>query len=141
MNYFTCFHYIAASDNSDLFDLVLSHDRPAALSIINNIGSSGYSFDSPITTTISKGQTEMVKKLLQHGAQATVLFENWIKHYISKNSYARRSSVEQNMDQFRRSVVQPVVGAAIKESGTIVEDLLGHGADPNTLVCLYNYAR
>ena len=40
---------------------------------------------------------------------------------------------EQNKAQFNNSVIQPVIAAAGKEMGKTVEDLLAHGADPNTL--------
>ena len=137
MNHFTSFHYIVAGNNIEILDLVLSLDRPAALSIINNLGTSrAYAsyFDSPLTTAIGKGQTEIVKKLLQLGAGATTPFEHWIKTYLAKNPYAGRYNPEHNMAEYRRNAPQPIILAAVKESGPIVENLLAHGADANSLV-------
>lgn len=137
MNHFTAFQYIVADNNSELLDLVLDHDRPAALSVLNNLASTrgwGHNTDSALTTAIDKGQIDMVKKLLQLGADVTTSFENWIKTYLVKNPHGLGRSYETNMSEYRRYVAQPIIAAAVKESPIMVEELLAHGADPNTLV-------
>ena len=136
MNHFTTLHYIVSEDNSDLLDILLTHDRPAALGVLNNVGFSttwGNDINSPLTTAVEKGYQEMVSKLLTLGAIPTVTFDDWIKAYLSKNQWAKNQSAENNMNQYRNSVMQPIIAAAAKEMGKSVENLLAHGADANTL--------
>ena len=140
MNHVTALHYIVAEDNNDALDILLDHDRPAALSILSNIGfrTSGYYWggndgDSPLTTAIDNGCQEMVSKLLGLGAKPTIAFDDWIKGYLEKNQYAKNHSPEQNMAQYKNSVIQPIIAAAVKELGKSIEDFLAHGADANTL--------
>lgn len=140
MNHVTALHYMVAQNNHDVLDILLEHDRPAALSILSNMGfrGSGYYWggsdgDSPLTTAIGKGYQEMVSKLLALGAKPAITFDDWIKNYMAKNQYAKNSTPEHNMTQYKTNVTQPVIAAAAKEMGKLIEDFLAHGADPNTL--------
>lgn len=38
MNHCTVFHYVVGQDEDDILDVLLAHDRPAALSVLNNVG-------------------------------------------------------------------------------------------------------
>jgi ankyrin repeat protein len=72
MNHFTAFHHIVAQDNSDILDVLLANDRPAALSILDNLGYTGHwnnESDSPLTTAIRKGYEGMAAKLVKLGAK------------------------------------------------------------------------
>ena len=140
MNHVTALHYMVAENNNDALDILLDHDRPAALSILSNIGfrSSCYYWgsndgDSPLTTAIDKGYQEMVLKLLALGAKPEITFDDWIKGYLAKNEYAKNSTPEQNMNQYKNNVTQPIIAAAAKELGKSIEDFLANGADANTL--------
>lgn len=140
MNHVTAFHYMVAENNSDVLDILLEHDRPAVLSILSNMGfkSSGYYWggndgDSPLTTALGKGYQEMVSRLLSLGAKPTITFDDWIKGYLAKNQYAKNSTPEQNMNQYKNNVTQPIIAAAAKEMGKSIEDFLAYGADANTL--------
>ena len=143
MNHVTALHYMVAENNNEALDILLEHDRPAALSILStaafrNSGHSTYYWgshdeDSPLKTAIGKGYQEMVSKLLTLGAKPTIAFDDWIKGYLAKNQHAKNSTPEQNMQQYNNNVVQPIIAAAAKEMGKSIEDLLAHGADANTL--------
>lgn len=135
LNHFTAFHYVVATNNQDVLDVLLENDRPVALSVLNNIGSQMYGNDgdSPLTTAIQKGHKEMVSKLLSIGAKPTTDFDEWIKAYLAKNEYAKNNTPDQNQKLWRDSVCQPIIAAAAKEMGESVRDLLAHGADPGTL--------
>jgi ankyrin repeat protein len=140
MNHISAFHYVVAENNNEALDILLEHDRPAALSVLSNMGfrSSGYYWagingDSPLTTSIGKGYNEMVSRLLSLGAKPTIAYDDWIKGYLAKNQYAKNSTPEQNMNQYKTSVTQPIIAAAAKEMGQSIEDFLAHGADANTL--------
>jgi len=93
---------------------------------------------SPLQTAVAKGHKGMTKKLLELGAQSAVLFEDWAKGYLAKNPHANSHTAEQNLKQYQNNVYQPIISAASKEYAEIVEDLLGHGADPNTLVSIFS---
>ncbi|TVY42900.1 Uncharacterized protein LSUB1_G001614 [Lachnellula subtilissima] len=132
----SAFHYVVSQDNSDILDVLLSDDRPAALSVLNNMGFMdhwGNSTVSPLATAVQNRNKDLVEKLLDLGANPSVSFEVWIKAYLAKNDWAKTQSSESNMDSFRHSISQPIITAADMEMGKTVIDLLRHGADPATL--------
>lgn len=136
MNHFTAFHQVVNENNDDILDVLLDHDRPAAMSILNNIGYSdrwGNETDSPLTTAVKKGYHDMTMKLLELGAKPEITFDDWIKAYLAKNAYAKNSTPEQNLKQYHNSVNQPIIVAAVKDMDKTVEALVAHGASPNTL--------
>jgi len=135
LNHFTAFHYIVGGHNQDILDVLLEHDRPVALSVLNNLGSQmwGNEGDSPLTTAIQKKHGDMVSRLLKLGAKSTIDFDEWIKAYLIKNPYAKSNTPDQNQTLWRDSASQPIILAAVKELGQSVLDLLAHGADPSTL--------
>ncbi|TVY16658.1 Uncharacterized protein LARI1_G004592 [Lachnellula arida] len=129
-------HHVVSQDNSDILDVLLSYDRPAALSVLNNMGFTGHwghNIMSPLATAVQNRNPDMVKKLLNLGVNSSMSFEVWIKTYLAKNEWAKTQSSEANMNSFRASISQPIVTAAEVEMGKIVMDLLRHDADPNTL--------
>jgi ankyrin repeat protein len=134
-NHYTVFHYIVSQNKLDILDVLLTHDRPAALSVINNIASQawGNEGDSPLITAIEKKYPDMVAKLLSLGAKPEIGFDEWIKAYLEKNQWARSNTPERNLEMYRTSVYQPIISAASKEMGKTVEDLVAYGADPKTL--------
>jgi ankyrin repeat protein len=135
MNHLTVLHYVIGENKHEILDLIIEKDRPVALSVLNNIGSSqyGYQGESPLITAILKGYEDMVAKLLSLGAKPTISFDDWIKMYLSKNDWAKNQTAERNMEQYKRNAVQPIIAAAGKEMAKTVQDLLAHGADPCTL--------
>jgi ankyrin repeat protein len=135
LNHYTVFQYVVGSNNHDVLDVLLEDDRPVALSVIDNIGSSmNFSIpDSPLTTAINKGHKEMVSRLLELGAKSIVSFDEWIKVHLAKNVYAKNNTAEQNQQLYREAINQPIISAAEKEMGQSIIDLLAHGADPATL--------
>jgi ankyrin repeat protein len=91
MKHFSALHYVVFQNNSDVLDVLLSNDRPAALSVLNNIGflnSWGNDIASPLTTAVQNGHKNMVTKLLNLGANPSISFEDWIKTYLAKNEWA-----------------------------------------------------
>ncbi|KAG4030376.1 hypothetical protein MFRU_012g01140 [Monilinia fructicola] len=138
MNHFTALHYIVAQNNIDLLDVLFNHDRPAAQKVLNKIGlAKGYGqADTPLSTAIKRSHGEMTSRLLQLGARPEVNFENWVKVYMSMNSHAKSQTTEANMEKFQTTVQQPIIAAICKGMGTIVGDLIAHGANPQTLTTI-----
>jgi ankyrin repeat protein len=136
MNRLTTLHYLVGQDRADILDVLLANDRPVALSVLHNLGFPskwGNEISSPLITAIERGYQKMVTKLLDLGATPTISFDDWIKAYIAKNEWAKNQTSEKNMEQYLSSCTQPIITAAGKGLGTVVQDLLAHGADPETL--------
>lgn len=75
MNHFTAFHHVISQNNGDVLDVLLENDRPAALSVLNNLGYSdhyGSQMDSPLTTAIKKEHKDIVSTLLKLKAKPEV---------------------------------------------------------------------
>jgi ankyrin repeat protein len=135
-NHFTAFHFVVSQNNTDIMDVLVAEDKPVAMSVLNNIASTGYygnDMSSPLTTAISKGHEDMVSKLLALGAKPTIEFDDWIKNYLVSNLWAKNQGSEANKKRYLHSVVQPIFAAAGKGMFKTVRDILAHGADPNTL--------
>ncbi|RFU35722.1 hypothetical protein B7463_g570, partial [Scytalidium lignicola] len=136
-NHVTALHYAVAENNGDVLDVLLSDDRPAALSVLSSIASSGGGFwghvSSPLTTAVGKRNEDMVKKLLDYGARPVISFDDWINTHIAKNTWAARYTLEQNQAQYHREVTQPIIVAANKGMPKAVEQLIEKGADIQSL--------
>ncbi len=134
MNHFTALHYFVFEDNSDLLDVLLDHDGPAAQSVLNyvSIGQSSYG-TTAITYALKHGHEAMVSKLLSIGGKPTITFDDYIKPYLAKYQHAEQWSAEQSMDTYRTNCLQPLLIAAEREMPKIMEDLIARGADPSTL--------
>ncbi|KAH7360980.1 ankyrin repeat-containing domain protein [Rhexocercosporidium sp. MPI-PUGE-AT-0058] len=135
MNHYTVFHYVVAEGRNDILDILLTQDKPRAMSVLDNVGQvshwqQGY---SPLTTAIDRGNEEMVIKLLALGTKPEVDFDTWVKTYLAQNPYAKNNSPEQTRLQYQGSINQPIIAAAIKDLGKSIQELLSHGADPKTL--------
>ncbi|KAE8441442.1 hypothetical protein EG329_004968 [Mollisiaceae sp. DMI_Dod_QoI] len=136
MNHFTALHYIVSQDHADVLDVLLSNDRPVALSVLNNVTiSQSYlnEGNTPLATAIENGYTDMTAKLLALGAKPTIEFDDWVKTYLAKNEWARQQNADYTLTQYHNTVMQPIISAAAKELGQTVGDLIVHGADPCTL--------
>jgi ankyrin repeat protein len=140
MNHTTALHYLVSKNHHDAFDIILKHDRPAALSVLSNLALkvSGYYWggnngDSPLTTAVDKGYDNFVSKLLTLGAKSEITFDDWIKGYLAKSPWAKNNPPEQNLNQFKTAVTQPIISAATNERPGVIGDLLRSGADANTL--------
>ncbi|RDW70384.1 hypothetical protein BP5796_08781 [Coleophoma crateriformis] len=135
-NLITGLHYLVSKNRTDLLDVLLTHDRPAALSVVNNVSMVsgwGNSTTTPLVTAIERGDEGMAQKLLEIGAQPTISFDDWIKSYASKHERMKRQTVENNLNEYHNSVTQPILVAAYKDMGNMIEKLMVHGADPATL--------
>jgi ankyrin repeat protein len=136
MNHITSFHYLVAKGEQELLDVLLTHDEPVTKGVLNNLGFKsqwGSETVSPLLSAIESGHSEMVSKLLAIGAKPTVTFEDWIKAYLERNSYAKNNSSERNMALYHEDAPQPVMLAANKSMGKVVNELIAKGADPNTM--------
>ncbi|KAF4634032.1 hypothetical protein G7Y89_g4076 [Cudoniella acicularis] len=136
MNGFSVLHYAVAQNSGDVLDVIFSDDRPAALSVLDNVGfltQWHHQVTSPLLTAIEKSYFEMVTKLLSLGAKPEISFDDWIKCYLAKNEYAKNQTSEHNMWQFKVTVVQPILAAANKDMTKVVDEMVAYGADATVL--------
>jgi ankyrin repeat protein len=96
MNHVTTLHHVVAQDNHEILDILLSNDRPVALSVINNMSTPtwGAQGNTPLTTAIQNGYQDMASKLLAVGAKPNIAFDDWVKTYLAKNIWAKNQSKE-----------------------------------------------
>lgn len=135
VNHYTAFHFVVAQGREDILDILLSDDKPIALSVLDNVGSGkcGREGSTPLTTAINGKNQQLVKKLLELGARADTKFDDWVKTYLAQNPEAKNHTSEQVQSTYCSRVQPPIVGAAIMELGQSIEELLKHGADPKVL--------
>ncbi|RDL39383.1 uncharacterized protein BP5553_03723 [Venustampulla echinocandica] len=132
MKRITALHYIVAGGNKDILNVLFSDDRPAALSVINNVGSSNEYFSqiaAPLITAIDKGDGDMVSTLLQAGAKPSIEFDDWVKTYLAVYRLAKHLNSEETKTRFHSQVTQLVVKAADNFMGSTVDELIKYGAD------------
>ena len=91
-------HYIVAEDRSDILDVLLERDRPAALSVLFKLSFEAFTHHfgnsacaSPLTTSISKGYQDIVSKLLSLGARPTITFGEWVEVFMCPNHSCKLS--------------------------------------------------
>lgn len=138
MHSITAFHYVTSENSHDLLDVILENDKPVALSVLNHLSGTGNryggsNFATPLISAISKGNKEMVTRLLDLGAEITLDFDKWVKQYLARNDWAKNQAHSDMLQRWENETDQPIILAAGKGMGTVVEDLLAHGADPNSL--------
>lgn len=135
MHHITALHYVVSEDSRDALDILLSEDRPAALSIISNVASNQQwgRVTSPLLTAVEKCYPEMASKLLEAGAAVSIAFDEWVKTYLEKHPWAKSWNNETIMVYYHREIQQPIVDAAIQEMTTTVEQLVQKGADVQSL--------
>lgn len=137
MNRVTVLHYAVSEKNNEILDTLLEHDRPVALGVLNHLTKDGRSYYAsyitPLITAIQNNDRKMVTKLLELGAKDTIQFDDWVKLYLSENEWAKNQDSKAMRERYDDSVLQPILLAAGKGKGPIVEELLAHGADPKSL--------
>lgn len=117
MHHVTAFHHVVALDNSDVLDILLANDRPATLSVLNNLGTTdrwGYAMDSPLSSCVKKGHEDMVAKLLSLKVKPEIAYDDWVKLYLAKNPHAKNTTKDQMLKTYHSTVAQPVISAAAK---------------------------
>ncbi|KAI9664804.1 MAG: hypothetical protein M1821_006252 [Bathelium mastoideum] len=139
MKQVTAFHYYVAKQ-SEATQILFERDMPAVRRAINHLAVGGSSWSaqiaSPLMTAIVQRDTISIIKLLEAGATAKIEFATFMKAVQTQyEDYGKNRTSEQNHDNFKTSVEQPIVLAAQSEQPAVVLELLHRGSDPNTLTC------
>ncbi|BDD60444.1 hypothetical protein MPDQ_003589 [Monascus purpureus] len=139
---YTPLHYLSGSTaHTEIFDILLNHDKAAVKRAINHLAGDVYSwnstFYSALTIAIYVGNSTGASKLLDFGANTEISLADYIKSLSlptdSRHRYWYPLSAENKEQKFRKNVPQPVIFAVSMELPLVALQLLDKGADPNTL--------
>ncbi|KAK2738639.1 hypothetical protein FQN57_006957 [Myotisia sp. PD_48] len=130
-DYFTVLHMIVASGSPELLDQLFDLDRPAAMSAINHPAVDGSYYRAsmlfPLETAIMLRDSDFVKKLLQHGAEASVEPKSY-QHLVTQR--LRRQGISRHSD-VRIICPSPLFIAAAYGKADMIQLLLDAGVDPD----------
>lgn len=136
LSHCTILHYYAAH-KSELLDIVLKMDGPAATRGLNHVafpgGNSLAYAQVPLTSAILARNLDSARKLLETGTDHTVSFSTFIKSAQAKFEYYKNKSTEENQELYGDNVEQPIILAVDSDQPELILLLLRKGADPNTL--------
>ncbi|KAK7211422.1 hypothetical protein V2G26_018600 [Clonostachys chloroleuca] len=133
----TAFHRFVETGRKDMVDTLLQQDRAGVKMAINHMVMAGSSWDpeaiAPLHSAVERGDSILVLKLLNAGAEVTVKFDAWLK--AAKTS-ARISSELGTFDtnqKLYRKLLQPLFAAVQADNHEAAVKILESGADPNSL--------
>lgn len=131
----TPLHYIAQSDYSDLLDLYMEHDGPAAQRAINHLAVDGswwgssIKFCSALMSAIQAKKHVSAMKLLEMGAKPILESAEIMK--ATKAQMPRGFSYGGDHQTPVSKATQPIFCAIYEDMPLIALDLLNRGVDPN----------
>ncbi|VUC34464.1 unnamed protein product [Clonostachys rosea] len=133
----TAFHRYVQSGKSALVDSLLENDQMGVKTAINHLVFAGYYWDSsaisPLHTAIEQGDTILILKMLNAGADSNIDYESWLKAAkVSPTQSSRLSNLEQNKNMYNR-MAQPIISAIQNANPEVALELLEAGADFNAL--------
>ncbi|KAH8893115.1 ankyrin [Thozetella sp. PMI_491] len=135
----TAFHRYVNSNESEMVDTLWEFDKTGVKAALNHLLIESRYWDppaiSPLHTAIGNGDTILVMKLLEAGANPQIDFEHWLKAAkFSTRLEGRLRSFEENQKTYRKSVQQPLITALTScPDPEVAYLLLRGGADPNTM--------
>ncbi|KAI4277467.1 MAG: hypothetical protein LQ337_001740 [Flavoplaca oasis] len=133
----SAFHYLVAKEKVDLLKASVVDDGAATRSALNHLVLEDTywrpSADTPLTTAIKTGNTDLVQLLLDMGAKPSIDLDDYTTAHNAVGQ--RRSYYHNNQDVaklWRENVRQPIFLAVDHDMPEIVLKLLKVGADINT---------
>ncbi|KAM7187495.1 Ankyrin repeat-containing domain protein [Naviculisporaceae sp. PSN 640] len=135
----TAFHRYVDHAETELIDTLWELDKTGVKAALNHlILGQGYwdlTAVSPLHTAIGNGDSILVMKLLEAGANPDIDFDSWLRAAkFNARTEKRLQSYDQNMDLYYRSVEQPLMVALRScPDPEVAVKLLEGGADPNAM--------
>lgn len=131
-------HYLAAKKRVDLLKACVDNDGAAAKSALNHIALEDTYWrpktDTPLTTAIKTGNSELVGLLLDMGAKPVIDLDDYASAYSAPGQRRTHNARNQDLAKFwRENVVQPILLAVDYDMPEVILKLLGVGADINTI--------
>ncbi|KAK3372674.1 hypothetical protein B0H63DRAFT_564053 [Podospora didyma] len=135
----TAFHRYVEHAETEMIDTLWGLDKTGVKAALNHLILGTSYWDpgaiSPLHTAIGNGDSILVMKLLEAGANPDIDFDSWLRAAkFSPKLEGRLQSYDQNMVLYHRSVEQPLM-VALRSSPDpdMALQLLRGGADPNTM--------
>ena len=135
----TVFHRFVQNGTNEMIDTLWELDKTGVKAALNHLILENSHWNpqavSPLHAAIGKGDTALVIRLLEAGANANIDFESWLRAAKFSSSMEKRlHSYEQNLGMYHRSVDQPLmVALRVSPDPAMAIRLLEGGADPNTM--------
>ncbi|KZL88206.1 ankyrin repeat protein [Colletotrichum incanum] len=138
MNGCTAFHRYVKNGNREMVDTLWENDKVGLKTALNHMVFANNYWNpvaiAPIHTAIENGDSILVLKLLEAGANPQIKFDTWLKAAKFSKASNRLGSYEDNKKQFNLHTEQPLIVAIQSCSDPEVAlNLVEKGADPNTL--------
>ena len=135
----TAFHRYVEHAETEMVDTLWELDKTGVKAALNHLilGSSYWNAQavSPLHTAIVNGNSMLVIRLLEAGANANIDFDSWLRAAKFSSSMENRlQSYDQNKALYHRSVHQPLM-VALRNSPDpdMAVRLLEGGANPNAM--------
>ncbi|KAK2004117.1 ankyrin [Colletotrichum falcatum] len=134
----TAFHRYVQNGNREMIDTLWENDKVGLKTALNHMVFANDWWSpvaiAPIHTAIENGDSILVLKLLEAGANPQIEFDTWLKAAKFSKASGRLGSYEENKSQFNRCTEQPLI-VAIRSCSEpeVALSLVEKGADPNTL--------
>ncbi|KZL67095.1 ankyrin repeat protein [Colletotrichum tofieldiae] len=138
MNGCTAFHRYVKNGNREMIDTLWENDKIGLKTALNHMVFANNYWSpvaiAPIHTAVENGDSILVLKLLEAGANPQIEFDTWLKAAKFSKASSRLGSYEDNKKQFNLNTEQPLIVAIQSCSDPEVAlNLVEKGADPNTL--------
>ena len=133
---FSALQYVVNSGNTEILDILLKFDGPAAKKAVNHLSISGWQHNaeasSPLLTAIRGRHITMVDKLLELGAEHSIQREVFVRAYHRTFEHASQDP-EDMKKAYEATIEQPIITAIKYDLPKVAQKLLELGADVNTL--------
>ncbi|KAF6843514.1 ankyrin repeat protein [Colletotrichum musicola] len=138
LNGCTVFHRYVEKGNQEMIDTLWEHDKAGLKTALNHMVFGDQYWNpqaiAPIHTAIENGDSILVLRLLEAGANPRIDFDTWLKAVKFSKASGRLGSYEDNKKLFSQSTKQPLI-VAIRScpNPEVALRLLEKGADPNVM--------
>ncbi|KAL8811822.1 MAG: hypothetical protein Q9200_001494 [Gallowayella weberi] len=134
----SAFHYLVAKKKVELLKACVHNDGAAAKSALNHLVMEDTYWrpraDTPLTTAIKTGNSELVELLLAMGAKPNIGLDDYISAYTTgAREYSYTSRNQDLAKLWKENLVQPILLAVEHDMPEVVSKLLEAGADINTI--------
>lgn len=136
MNGFSALQYVVNHGNTEILDILVRFDEPAAKRAVDHLSIRGWQHSAeastPLLTAIQARHVPMVDKLLDIGAEHSIQREVFVRAY--HRAFGHASQDPKDMKRAHETFIeQPIIAATQCELPEIVQKLLDRGADVSTL--------
>ncbi|KAL8773347.1 MAG: hypothetical protein Q9209_001741 [Squamulea sp. 1 TL-2023] len=134
----SAFHYLAAKQKVELLKACVQTDGAAAKSALNHLVVENTYYrpkaDTPLTTAIKTGNSELVELLLEMGAKPIISLDDYTSASTAVGRQLGYFPRNQDLAKlWKENVKQPILLAVNHDMPEIVMKLLEAGADMNTI--------